>query len=567
MSCRQNLAGFVFYWILKVGLTPINACDILASLTRQALCRSELEFFDAEEVAMNLLAVLLALAPVIVIFGLLTLRRTPADVAGLIGWVVAALVAWLYFQTPPAVVLRASLGGLVASLPISLVVATSILQITVMLETGAIARVVALIKSVAPRDRVVQIMLINVGFGTLLTALGAVPVSILPPIMLALGYSSFAAIALPAIGYDALCTYALLGIPVVVFAGMVNQPVEAVGGYFARFMPAISTCIALGMLWIVGRWRLMWQGRVPALLAGLTAGLIAIGMNAVGLITLTGVAAGLGVVLVMLAYLKITRQPLLDRACLDDAVRVLPRPMSLAAAVSPWLLLTCFSLVVNLPALRLFDLTFNKLAMPLAVIPTAPEKLRPFWQAYFWILVSTLLALPWLRPTRAQLRTSLHKWARRAPRPVFAAAVFFAIAFVINHSGKGTDWQLADPGHNMVQVVAGAAASGFGRLYPAVAPFLGLLAGFISGSETSAIAMLTALHLSTAEKIAAGGLLIAAASGIGGGLASVISPAKLQNAAASIDRIGEESQVIRTTFVVSLAITAVCALLALLWAF
>jgi len=139
--------------------------------------------------------------------------------------------------------------------------------------------------------------------------------------------------------------------------------------------------------------------------------------------------------------------------------------------------------------------------------------------------------------------------------------------FVINHSGKGIDWQLADPSHNMVQVVAGAAASAFGQLYPLIAPFLGLLGGFISGSETSAIAMLTALHLSTAAKIGAAGLLIAAASGIGGGLASVISPAKLQNASASIDRIGEESQVIRTTFVVSLVITAVCAVMALLWAF
>ena len=78
--------------------------------------------------------------------------------------------------------------------------------------------------------------------------------------------------------------------------------------------------------------------------------------------------------------------------------------------------------------------------------------------------------------------------------------------------------------------------------------------------------MLTAIHLSTAEKIGGIGLLIAAASGIGGGLASVISPAKLQNAAASIDRIGEEGQVLRVTFVVSLVITAVAAILTMLWA-
>ncbi len=516
---------------------------------------------------MNLLTVLLALSPVIVILLLLTLGRTAADTAGLIGWVFTLLVAWLYFQTPLGIALQASLAGVVASLPIALVVATSILQVTVMIETGAIARVVALVKTVAPGDRVVQIMLINVGFGTLLTALGAVPVSILPPIMLALGYSSFAAIALPAIGYDALTTYALLGIPVVVFAGFVELPVNEAGGYFSRFMPVISTCIALGMLWLIGRWKLMWQGLVPALLAGLTAGLVCIAMTAANLVTLTGIAAGLAVIAVMIVYLAVRGKPLRDRESLTEADRAAERRLSLGAAVSPWLLLTVFALLVNAPFLPFFDRTFVELAMPVEIIPGAPEKVRLFWQAYFWILVSTLLALPFLKPTRAQLVTSWRKWLRRAPRPVLAAAVFFAIAYVINHSGKGADWQLVEPARNMVYVLATASASAFGGLYPLVAPFLGLLGGFVSGSETSSIAMLTALHVQTAERIAANGLLVAASSGIGGGLASVISPAKLQNASAAIDRIGEEAHVIRSTFVIALVITAVCALMALIWAF
>jgi lactate permease len=117
----------------------------------------------------------------------------------------------------------------------------------------------------------------------------------------------------------------------------------------------------------------------------------------------------------------------------------------------------------------------------------------------------------------------------------------------------------------MISVLANGSAELFGKFYPLISPFLGMLAGFISGSETSAIAMLTNLHLSTASKIGVGGILIAAASGIGGGLASVISPAKLQNAAASIDRIGEESSVLRVTFVVSVFITAICAILAFFW--
>jgi lactate permease len=285
------------------------------------------------------------------------------------------------------------------------------------------------------------------------------------------------------------------------------------------------------------------------------------------MVTLTGVAAGLGVVLVMLAYLKLTGQTLIDRNLLTVADKSAEAKMSLAAATSPWLLLTVFALLVNAPFLPFFELTFNQWAMPLAIIPGSPEKLRLLWQAYFWILVSTLAALPWLKPSKAQLTVSLQRWLKRAPRPMLASAIFFAIAFIINHSGKNTDWQLLDPSNNMVFVIADAATRAFGGFYPAVAPFLGLLAGFISGSEASAIAMLTAIHLSTAEKIGAAGLLVAAASGIGGGLASVISPAKLQNAAASIDRIGEESQVLRVTFVISLVITAVAAVMTLLWAF
>ena len=515
----------------------------------------------------NLLSVFFAISPVIVIFFLLAIRRTPADIAGMIGWLVTIFITWLYFKTSFVVIILSSLGGFIASLPIALVVATSIFQVTVMQETGAIARIVALIKTISPTDKIVQIMIINVGFGTLLTSLGAVPVSILPPIMLSLGYSSFIAIALPAIGYDALTTYALLGVPVVVFSNIVGLSVRDVGIFFARFMPVISTCIALGMLWIIGRWKMVSRGFIPAILSGLTAGFICIGMNKMGLITVTGIAAGIGVMLIMLLYLFLIRKPILDRNKMDENDLAAEKRMALFAAISPWVILIVISLFINAPYLPFFDLTFNRFSMPLEIIPGSPEKIRLLWQAYFLIAISTLISLPIMKTSSAQLNISIKKWLRRAPRPVFSAAIFFAIAYLFNHSGKDTSWRIVDDNLNMVSVLANAAASAFGRFYPLFSPYLGLFAGFISGSETSSIIMLTNLHLSTAEEIGAIGLLIAAASGIGGGLASVISPAKLQNAAASIDRIGDESRVIRTTIIIALVITTVCALMTLIWAY
>lgn len=516
---------------------------------------------------MNILSIILSLLPILLVLFLLIWRRMAADMAGLIGWVATILVTIFYFQTAPSVALLSSLAGVVASFPITLMVAASLLQVFIMIDSGALARVVTLIKTISPADQVVQIMIVNIGFGTLLAALGATPVSILPPIMVALGYSSFVAIALPALGYDALCTYALLGVPIVVFSGLVGLPVEEVGSYFARFMPIISTCIALGMLWIVGGWTLVWRGLLPALLSGITAGFLAIMMNSLHLIPLTGVVAGLGVILIMLLYLVVRRKPLYDRAVLTDADLETEKCIPLWVALTPWLILVLFAVLVNLPSLPFYDLTFKTIAMPVEIIPGAPEKVRLFWQAYFWIFISTLLALPLLKPDKKQLGASIKKWLERSPRPMLTSMFFFAIAYLMNHSGKAMDWSLADATHNMIAVLANASAEAFGRLYPVAAPYLGLLAGFVSGSEASAIAMLTALHLSTAEKIGATGLLIAAVSGIGGGLASVISPAKLQNASASIGKIGEEAGVLRVTFVISLVITAVAAVMAMLWAF
>ncbi len=66
---------------------------------------------------MNLLSVLFALLPVLVVLILLVWRRMAADTAGVLGWLTAALVAWLYFQTPLAITLKASLAGAIALVP------------------------------------------------------------------------------------------------------------------------------------------------------------------------------------------------------------------------------------------------------------------------------------------------------------------------------------------------------------------------------------------------------------------------------------------------------------------
>jgi lactate permease len=67
--------------------------------------------------------------------------------------------------------------------------------------------------------------------------------------------------------------------------------------------------------------------------------------------------------------------------------------------------------------------------------------------------------------------------------------------------------------------------------------------------------MFTKYHLLTSKLLNVDALIVTAVTAIGGGLASVISPAKLQNLAATIDALGIESQVIKTAFIISMIIT------------
>ena len=517
------------------------------------------------------IAIFLALLPILAVFVLMMHYKLAVDMSGLIGWILTVGIAVFFFNTAVETALLASLTGIVASFGISLMVVTSILQITFMEATGSLQRIAVLLKTIAPTHRAVQILLISMGAGTVLVAMGATPVSILPPIFIALGYSPFVAVALAAIGFDALCTYSLLSIPMVVFSDMLGISLVRASQEFSVFMPLISTLIGFGMLWIVGNSALVKEGFVPCVLAGLTGGGAAIAVAYVPLfqsaVVLTGVIAGSCITIILLLYLKLSNEPIVDRSRLSHDDLRIEREMSLTKAISPWLVLVVALLVINFYQ-PLYQLLFHTWAMPFSVLPGQVLKTRMLWNAYTWVLISTIVAAFFFRPSPAVWKSVLTKWLRRAPRPFLSATIFFAISYVMITSGSHVftgAFTQGRPAANMVGVLAQGSVFLFGSFYPFISAYLGMFAGFVTGSEASAIGMLAKYHVLTAKALHFDPLVINAASAIGAGLASVISPAKLQNAAATIDAIGVESQVIRAGFVIAAAMTAVTGMIAVVF--
>ncbi|MDD4138493.1 MAG: L-lactate permease [Methanoregula sp.] len=511
-----------------------------------------------------------AILPILLIFVGLVFLKQSGTLMGILGWLLTVILAVLIFQTSPAIALFASWMGVLSSFGISLMVFFTILQVTMMDLTGAITRITACIKSIAA-ERYEQIMILNVGFGSFLVSIGATPVTMLPPIMLALGFSPVVAVALPCLGYDPLTSFSLLAVPITIPASAFGFDAKTLGCSVALFLPVISTGLALGMLWIADGFEGIKKGFSMAIVAGLTLGLSAIlfvnilPSSAIGLV---GVFSGLVTIAVLFLMRFIRRRkagaapavPATPSAPAAGSYAADPRGMPLWKATFPWILLVTFAIIISIPVIQsgLYDLLGP--VQKVTVVADKIVDLKLLNQAYFWVLVSTIISAPLLIRSRAEANRILTLGLKRAWSPTLAAMVFFAIAYVMDWSGRsviGGSLAFA-PGmdvFNMNAVIGLTLALAFGITFPLISPTLGLFGAFISGSEASSNVMFYGILHKSTEVLNLDFISVYAAHAVAGGIASGVAVAKIVNAAAVIDKLGIEGEVIRKVAPVAIVLT------------
>ncbi len=517
----------------------------------------------------EIVSFLLAILPILVIFFGLVFLRKSGTLMGLIGWALTVIIAVLFFNTSPEVALHASFNGLLASFGISLMVLVTILQVTMMDISGAITSISEYIKAMAA-ERYEQIMILNVGLGSFLVSIGATPVTMLPPIMIALGFSPLVAVALPCLGYDPLTSFSLLAVPITLPAAVFGLDVSQLGSSIALFLPVTSTLFALGMLWLADGFDGVRKGLVPALIAGLSLGLSCIFFvhilppSAIGLV---GVFSGLVTIAVLMGHRLLQGKTLLaPKGHSERNSHLLP----VWKAVFPWTLLVVLIIIISIPAVQagLYNLLGDIQKIP--VIANKYVDLHLLNQAYFWVLVSTCISAPLLIRTRADAKKTVGVWIKRAWSPTLAAMVFFAIAYVMDWSGQSViNGVLTLPPemsqYNMNVVIGLTLATLFGVFFPLISPMLGLFGSFVSGSETSSNVMFYGILQKSTDVLNLDFMQVYAAHAVAGGIASAIAPAKIMNAAAVIDKLGIEGEVIRKAAPVAIFLTLVTGVMLVLF--
>jgi lactate permease len=537
----------------------------------------------------------LALFPLIlVVVGMVVFRLGGATMA-VIGWVVAVILAVVAFRTDLQVAILASIEGLLKSLGIGVAVIFTMYLIFLMKEQGLLATVSSSLKRVA-KTKEEQALFIGIGFGTFATSLGIVTPALFPPLLLAMGFTPLGAVAIAVLGYNASTSFALLSLPITLPADVSPGLTDGTGFsgiefafFICLFLPVISIAISYAMLYIIGGKESVRKGTVPAFIVGAAVAFSCLGFVAYEYLTgntavplrVVGVVAGLLSMGALYGY-----QVGLDRwrdkrgvevveerfNAEEDSERPIDWPTVLRA-YSPLIILTVLAAIVGIKSVSEF---LADLPGDWEVIKVAENKvvdLNILAQIYTWILVAIIISILYLRPKREVLVNTNKVWVRRIWSPFIAYSVFFAIAYVMAYSAmRMQDGAIVPSDHfddfNMNVVMAAGLAAAFGTGYMWISSSLGLFGAIVGGSETGSNVLFMNVQYNTADQVgmldASDGMIndrfmaMYGGHGVAGGVASAITPSKVNNAVVTIGEGAEmEAQVMSKLLLVTIILMVV----------
>jgi lactate permease len=130
------------------------------------------------------------------------------------------------------------------------------------------------------------------------------------------------------------------------------------------------------------------------------------------------------------------------------------------------------------------------------------------------------------------IRSILVGTVKRVRAPSLSIVLMVCMAVVMENSG-------------MTDALARGLAGFAGVLFPLVAPWIGALGAFMTGSNTNSNVVFALLQLRTAQLLSYPVAVILAGQTAGAGLASVVAPAKIVVGTSTADLAGREGEVMR----------------------
>lgn len=480
----------------------------------------------------------LALTPIGLILILMVGFRWSAAKAGAAGYLSALLVAVFVFGAGLELLAYAHTKGLLLAVDVLMVIWAAFLLYRIADEAGAIRTIGESLPHLTT-DLGMQALIIGWVFASFLQGVGGfgVPVAVIAPILVGLGFQPLAAVVIPSIGHGWAVTFGSLGSSFQALMASTGLPGAELAPPAAIFLGSSGLLVGWMVAHAAAGWAAVRRLFLPILLLGTVMGVTQFLVAKVGLWNIAAFSGSLVGLLIVF--------PLAGRIKGDLTNEGVLNTRALLVALTGYALLVLVILGVQfLPGVKSFlsqvVIKFEFPEMKTSLGFTTPagtgRKISVFSHTgtlLFYVSVFAFLVYRkagWYSP--GAVRRILDGTLRRVLSSSVSILSMVTMAVIMEHAG-------------MTDTIARGLAGGVSFIFPFVSPWIGALGAFMTGSNTNSNVVFGALQLRTAELLGYSSAIILAGQTAGAALASILAPTKVVVGASTAGMAGREGEVMR----------------------
>jgi lactate permease len=511
------------------------------------------------------LSFVVAILPIITVLVLLGVVKRPAWQAALAGLLIALVIGIAVWQMPAATAFAAAFNGAVFALwPVMWIVVNALWVYNIAVSSGRFDAFRAWIIRHLPNDKRVVLIAIGFSFGALLEGIAGfgAPVAITASLLIMVGFPALEALVLVLIFNTTPVAFGALGTPVTVLGAVTGLPAKELAAMVGRQLPFIAAFLPFYVMAIYGGWRSIRALWPMLLVSGLSFGLAQFAASNYLDYTLTDVFAALVSLAATLGFLQVWRP------APDAQFAIAPQSGAATSTLSkavpawqgwmPWLIVTATVIVWTYRKVA----TIGQQAIPWPGLDKAVSITlyhdKPYAAVWTFqplsagtaILVAAIITALFVRMPPAEMARCFARTIRQIWQAILTVMLIVALAYVMNYSG--------------LAYTLGLAVASTGHWFVLFSPFLGWVAVFLSGSDTSGNALFGNLQVVAARQLQLNPLLFAATNSSGGVLGKMISPQNIATGVSVTDLKGKEGVVVARTFLHSIVLTLVLVLIVII---
>lgn len=523
---------------------------------------------------MNLFFWTLCIVPIVLLLVLMIKFQWGASKAAPFTLAVTIVLGLFFFKANVNVITSELLKASWNSTGIVLVIVTAILLYEVGSEAKAFDTLNRLFKKLAPNE-LIRVLMIGVVFASFLQGITGfgVPVLIAAPLLLNIGVAPIYAVIIPLIGHSWAGTFGTLALgwkALLVQTAIVDKAViSSTAIYASLFLLILTLLFSFVITYFYGRWRGVKKGFVAVTIITLIQG----GGQLVFSTFNPELAAFIPSALSLLAIIVLSKTPLYREPwqikeskimvrTKESSVKEIKQTLTPNQALLPYYLVTVISLLILLiPPITnglssfSFGPNFSQTETGYGVVNTAIKQyapLTPLTHASLFLLVSSLLTYAYYSREGLIKKKSLLKLVKRAFKKALSPSIAVISLLSISRVMAGT---------GQTFILAQGISAVLEENYVFIAPFIGLLGSFITGSNMSSNILFGDFQMQVSEFIGLNTPAILGAQTGGGAIGTSIAPGNIILGTTTAGILGSEGKVLKKIIPFTLIIAAIFGLI------